>query len=143
MYIRRCIHTSGQTATLTGTKVLEYLTLVVLKYCKTCRSDMGCDRRMRCVGGACLFTVLGQGGGENGDRQRVDTNTEKAGSPIFQRRQVLQEFSTTNLRFCSIGPLIWPSVQSSPQVGLEVQYKNEFMSPDGFLAALANLLPGS
>jgi len=81
------------------------------------RSDSKCDRRMKCVGGPCLFTVLAQGGGENGDRQRVATTTEKAGAPIFQRRQ------------------------SSPQVGLEVQYKNEFMSPDGFLAALANLLP--
>jgi hypothetical protein len=36
-----------------------------------------------------MFTVLAQGGGENGDRQRVDTKTEKAGAPIFQRRQVL------------------------------------------------------
>lgn len=39
--------------------------------------------------------------------------------------------------------MIFQRRQASPQVGLEVQYKNEEFSPDGFLAALASLIPDS
>ena len=48
---------------------------------------------------------------------RTDRTPENYGDPLFQRRQ------------------------ASPQVGLEVQYRNDAFSPDGFLGALAALIP--
>ena len=47
----------------------------------------------------------------------LDRTPENYGDPLFQRRQ------------------------ASPQVGLEVQYRNDAFSPDGFLGALAALIP--
>ena len=46
-----------------------------------------------------------------------DRSPENLGEPLFQRRE------------------------ASPQIGLEVQYKNDEFSADGFLAALAKLIP--
>jgi len=47
----------------------------------------------------------------------LDKTPENFGDPLFQRRE------------------------ASPQVGLEVQYKNDDFTADGFLAALAKLIP--
>jgi len=71
-------------------------------------SDGKCDRRMRCVGGPCMWTNLAS--------DDKDNTPEGTGEPLFQRRE------------------------ASPQVGLEMQYKNDDFSADGFLAELAKLI---
>jgi len=73
------------------------------------KSNGKCDRRMRCVGGPCMWTKLAS--------DDKDSTPEDMGKPLFQRRE------------------------ASPQVGLEMQYKNDDFSADGFLAALAKLIP--
>ena len=48
----------------------------------------------------------------------VDKTPENLGAPLFQRRE------------------------ASPQIGLEVQYRNDQFSPEKFLGQLARLIPG-
>jgi hypothetical protein len=43
------------------------------------KSDGKCDRRMRCVGGPCKWTVLA--------KETIDRTPDNAGAPVFQRRE--------------------------------------------------------
>ena len=66
---------------------------------------------MQCVGGPCLWTILAS----NPDPD-VPVDPKKKTPPVFQRRE------------------------ASPQMGMEIQYKNEFFSSKGFLSELAKLI---
>ena len=87
------------------------------------KSDGKCDRRMRCVGGPCMWTVLAE---EHKDRTWVPKEAP-ANAPAAQMQTP---------------PPVFQRRESSPMMILTVEYKNALFDSRKFLQALAKLSPG-
>jgi hypothetical protein len=95
------------------------------------KTDGKCDRRMRCVGGPCMWTYLAS---ESVDRSWV--------APKPKSEQAQDPAQTGTPAKPVEPPPLFQRREASPQIGLEVHYRNAAFSAPGFLKELAKLIPG-